>query len=315
MAYFTRSLTAMALAVAAAGFFVLGSAFLIAAYATLTPTSAGTATGFIHAGLWLQFVAGTAALGAVCAAGWAQVLRSRWQAVAEIVIGAVATLMIAIGWLIDATATDADSAAYVLQGVGIGIWALLGLGVAALRSLAEQATNSGEAAKRSRYAGLWLIAAIGLVLLAVGTGFTLDPLDDGTAIAAGVLQAAGAGVLCGAVTAARRRGYLISRPAAVAEVALGLLAGSGVAVAVVGGLVFGTDVTLTGIRAGMPIAIATQLAAVAVLGLAAWMRVRELAAGAVIRDSATRTASAALRTLPVSITDDRVSVVTESTGC
>lgn len=119
MAYFTRSLTAMALAVAAAGLFVLGSAFLIAAYATLTPTSAGTATGFIHAGLWLQFVAGVAALGAVCAAGWAQVLRRHWQAAAEMVTGAVATLLIAIGWLIDATTTDADSAAYVLQGIGI----------------------------------------------------------------------------------------------------------------------------------------------------------------------------------------------------
>jgi len=114
MAYFTRSLTAMALAVAAATFFVLGSAFLIAAYATLTPTSAGTASGFIHAGLWLQFVAGVSALGAVFAAGWAQVLHSQWQAAAEMVIGAVATLLIAIGWLIDATTTEASSAAYVL---------------------------------------------------------------------------------------------------------------------------------------------------------------------------------------------------------
>ncbi len=162
MAYFTRSLTAMALAMAAASFLVLGSAFLIAAYATLTPTSVGTASGFIHAGLWLQFVAGIAALGAVCAAGWAQHLRSQWQGAAEMATGAAATLLIAIGWLIDATTTEASSAAYVLQGVGIGIWALLALGLAALRSLAEQAAESGAASKRPRYAGLWLIAAIGL---------------------------------------------------------------------------------------------------------------------------------------------------------
>jgi len=120
--------------------------------------------------------------------------------------------------------------------------------------------------------------ALGLVLLAVGAGFTLDPLEQGTAIAAGVLQAVGAGVLCGAVTAARARGYLDSRPAAVARIGLGLLAGAGAAIALVGGLVFGADVTLTGIRIGMSIAIAIQLAAIAVLGLAGWIRVREPAA-------------------------------------
>lgn len=239
MAYFSRSLTAMALAVAGACFFVLGSAFLIAAWVTLTPTSAGTAGGFINAGLWLQFIAGVAALGAVCAAGWAQVLRHKRQAAAEVATAAVATLLIAIGWLTDAATSEANSAAYVLQAVGIAIWALLALGVAALCSLTEQAHDSEESAKRPRSAALWLIVAIGLVLLAIGAGFTLDPLDQGTAIAAGVLQAAGAGILCGAVNAARLRGYLNSRPAAVAPVGLGLLADSGAAVAVVGGLVFG----------------------------------------------------------------------------
>lgn len=280
MAYFTRSLTAMALAMAAASFLVLGSAFLVAAWAILTPTSAGTATGFIHAGLWLQFVAGVAALGAVCAAGWAQVLRARRQAVAEMATGAVATLLIAIGWLINATTTAANSAAYVLQAVGIGIWALLALGVAALRSLSEQAADSEDAVRGPRYAALWLIAAIGLVLLAVGSGFTLDPLDQGTAIAAGVLQAMGAGVLCGAVTVACIRGCLSSGPVAITQIGLGLLAGAGVAIAVTGGLVFGPDATLTGIRAGMSTATTIQLAAIAVLGLAGWIRVRELAAGA-----------------------------------
>lgn len=153
------------------------------------------------------------------------------------------------------------------------------------------------------------------MLLAVGTSFTLNPLDNGTAIAAGVLQAAGAGILCGAVTTARLRGYVNPRPAAVAQGGLGMLACSGAAVAVVGGLVFGVDVAFTGIRIGMSIAIAIQLAAVAVLGLAGWIRIRELATGAVTPDSATRTASPALRTLPVSITDARVSVVTECVGC
>lgn len=160
----------------------------------------------------------------------------------------MATLLVAIAWLMDAATTEASSAAYVFS--------------------------------RASASAFGLTAAIGLVLISVGAGFTLDPLDQGTAIAAGVLQAAGAGVLYSAVTVACVRGYLNSRPAAVAQVGLGLLAGSGAAVAVVGGLVFGPDVTLTGIRAGMPIAIAIQLAAVAVLGLAAWIRVRELAAGA-----------------------------------
>ena len=79
MAHLARSLTAMALVVLAAGLFVLADAFLVAAYAVVTPESAGTASGLGHAGLWLQFAAGIAALAAVCAACWEQVLRSLWQ--------------------------------------------------------------------------------------------------------------------------------------------------------------------------------------------------------------------------------------------
>ena len=70
MAHLARSLTAMALVVLAAGLFVLADAFLVAAYAVVTPESAGTASGLGHAGLWLQFAAGIAALAAVCAACW-----------------------------------------------------------------------------------------------------------------------------------------------------------------------------------------------------------------------------------------------------
>ena len=288
MAHLARSLTAMALVVLAAGLFVLADAFLVAAYAVVTPESAGTASGLGHAGLWLQFAAGIAALGAVCAACWEQVLRSLWQGAAEIAIAAIGTLLIVIGMLLDAT--SGSSASSVMEATGIGIWALLALGIAAFRSIAEQAPGGTDAAGQPRYAVLWVAAAAGLTLLAVGSGFTLDITSKGTGIAVGVLEGAGALALCAVVAAARGRGYLASRPAADAQAGLALLAAAGAAIAIVAGVVFGSGLTVTGIRVGMSVAIAVQLAAMTVLALAAWTRVRELAAAAHPGDQVGRTA-------------------------
>jgi hypothetical protein len=266
----------MALGALAAFVFVLGDAFGVAAYAVLTPSNVGTSSDFIHASDWLQFVAGVAALAAVCAGGWELVLQRAWEGVWEIVAGTLGTLIIAIGLLISAVFAQSSSASNIVGAVGFGVWALLVLSRAARRSLAEQGAASDGRTAPPRQAILWLVAASGILLLAIGFGFTPDISSKAIGIAAGCLEAVGVSVLLGALAAARTEGYLPSRAAPIALGGLVILAVAFASFAVVSGVVFGPNATLTGIRVGIPIAITIELIAVATLGFAAWTRVREL---------------------------------------
>jgi hypothetical protein len=275
-----KSLRPVALLVAGAVIFVLGTAFLIASDATL-PSSLGASSDLAQAGRWLQFLGGACALGAVCAAGWELILRSEWVAGAEIAAGALGTLLLAIGLLASAASNGSSAAAAVTSAVGIGIWALLVLTRAARASLAEQG-HANDAARtvvpplhgdRGRQADLWLAAALGLFVLAIGYGFTSAGGSRGPGIAAGLLQAVGVALVAGAVASARSRGMLRSRPVPGALSGLVLLAVSFLAAAIVAGLAFGT---LTALGAGLAAVTAIELAGVAALGVAAWTRVREL---------------------------------------
>jgi hypothetical protein len=308
-----KSLTPMALLVAGAVVFVLGTAFVVASDATL-PSSVGASSDLAQAGRWLQFLGGACALGAVCAAGWELILRSEWVAAAEMGALALGALLLVIGLLASAASNGSSAAAPVAGAVGIGIWALLVLSRAARASLAEQgpAHDAARAARapvpgspvpgspvpgsavpgspvpgspvpgsavpgnqgeRGRQADLWLAAALGLFALAIGYGFTSAAGSRGPGIAAGLLQAVGAAVIAGAVAAARSRGMLRSRPVPAALAGLALLAMSFLAAAIVAGLAFGT---LTALGAGLAIVTAIELAGVVALGLAAWTRVGEL---------------------------------------
>jgi hypothetical protein len=291
MEHIIRSLTSMALLVAGAVVFALGTAFLIASDATLSPSSLGASSDLAQAGRWLQFLAGACALGAACAAGWELILRSAWAAAAEAAAVTLGALLLVIGLLVSAASGGSSPAAAVTGAVGIGIWALLVLSRAARASLAEQAPAGqapagqapardaapaavpGSRGGRGRQADLWLAAAIGLFVLAIGYGFTSAAGSRGAGIAAGLLQAAGAAVLAGSVAAARSRGLLRSRPVPGALTGLALLAVSFLAAAIVAGLAFGT---LAALGAGLAVAAAAELAGVAALGLAAWTQVREL---------------------------------------
>jgi hypothetical protein len=270
----------MGLLVAGAVVFVLGTAFLMASDATL-PSSLGASSDLAQAGRWLQFLGGACALAAVCAAGWDAIVRSEWVAGAEIGAAALGTLLLAIGLLATAASSGSSSAGPVAGAVGIGIWALLVLSRAARASLAEQ--GPGHAAARAAVPGsqgggahqadLWLAAAVGLFVLAIGYGFTSAGGSRGPGIAAGLLQAIGIGVLAGSVASARSRGLLHSRPVPAALAGLALFAVSFLAAAIVAGLAFST---LTALGAGLATVTAIELAAVAALGVSAWTRVREL---------------------------------------
>ena len=281
MEHIIKSLTPMALLVAGAVVFVLGTAFLIASDATLSPSSLGASSDLAQAGRWLQFLAGASVLGAVCAAGWGLVLRSEWAAAAEVAAVALGALLLVIGLLVSAASNGSTPAAAVTGAVGIGIWALLVLSRAARASLAEQgpaqgvvpnAVPAGEGGP-GRRADLWLAAAIGLFVLAIGYGLTSAAGSRGPGIAAGLLEAVGVAALAGSVAAARSRGLLRSRPVPSALTGLALLAVSFLAAAIVAGLAFGT---LTALGAGLAAVTAVELAGVVALGLAAWSQVREL---------------------------------------
>jgi hypothetical protein len=279
-----KSLRPMALLVASAVVFVLGTAFLIASDATLSPSSLGASSDLAQAGRWLQFLAAACALGAVCTAGWELILRSEWVGGAEVAAVALGALLLTIGLLVSAASNGSTPSAAVTGAVGIGIWALLVLSHAARASLTEQGTAQGPApsaaqavpgtqAGRVRQADLWLAAAIGLFVLAIGYGLAAAASSRGPGIAAGLLQAAGVAALAGSVAAARSRGLLRSRPVPSVLAGLALLAVSFLAAAIVAGLAFGT---LTALGAGLAIVAAVELAGVAVLGVAGWTQVREL---------------------------------------
>lgn len=274
----------MALLVAGAVVFVLGTALLLASDASLSSSTLGASSDLAEAGRWLQFVAGLLAVGAVCMAGWELIMRTQWAAAAEIAAAALGTLLLAIGLVASAASNGSNPGGPVTGAVGVGVWALLVLSRAARVSLYEQG-SSGDAARGAGrtatgsqggsrvQADLWLAAAIGLFVLAIGYGFTSAAGSQGPGIAAGLLEAVGGAVLAGSVVAARSRGLLQSRPARGAVTGLAVLVVSFLAAAVVAGLAFGT---LTALGAGLAVVAAVELAGVAILGLAAWTRVREV---------------------------------------
>ena len=277
MEHITTSRTAMALVVVAAFIYGLGIVFAIGGYAALTPTTFGTALGLLHAAGWLRAVGWAAALAAVCAAGWELLRRGTWASASEVGAGALGTLLIAIGMLINATSAESNPASSVVSAVGVGVWALLALSRAARRSLAGQESAS-EGIAVQREGMLWLLAAAGLFVLAIGSSLTPDFISKGTGVAAGAVQAVGVAILFGVLAAARARGGLTSRAAPVTLAGLACLAMGFTAAAVVSGAVFGPDATLAGLRAGVLVVVAIQMAAVVVLGLAAWLRVCETVA-------------------------------------
>jgi hypothetical protein len=281
--HIVKSLTPIALLVAGAVVFVLGTAFVLASDATLASSSPGASGDLAQAGRWLQFLAVACVLAAVCTAGWEVTLRSDWTAGAEIAAAALGALLLTIGLAASAASNGSSPAAPVTGAVGIGVWALLVLSRAARASLAEQgpvfgAAQGGPAAVprpggRGRQADLWLAAAVGLFVLAIGYGFTSAGGSTGPDIAAGLLQAIGLALVAGSVAAARSRQMLNSRPVPGILAGLALLAVSSLAAAIVAGLAFGT---LTALSAGLTVVTAVELAGAVALGLAAWTQVQEL---------------------------------------
>jgi hypothetical protein len=268
-----RSLTPAALIVAGAVVFVLCFGFILASDATLASSSPGASGDLAQAGRWLEFVAWLCVLGAVCTAGWEAILRSEWIASAEIAAVSLGTLLLAIGTAAYAASNGSGAAGSVAGAVGIGVWALLVLSRAARVSLTEERQGQPQAPAPARRADLWLVAAIGLFVLAIGYGISSAAGSAGAGIAAGLLEAIGLAALAWSVATARSRKLLDARPVPAVLAGLALLAISFLVAAIVAGLDFGT---LTALGIGLTIVAAAEIAGVAAVGLAAWTRVREL---------------------------------------
>jgi len=274
--YITKSLTAMVLAVLAAVTYVFGAVFRVAAYASVTSVSFSASAALIRSSEWLRFAGGVIALLAVVAAGWQLAGRRAWAGAAEAGAGAAGTLLVTVGFLISATSREERMAANVVIAIGFGIWALLLLSRAARRSMAEQ-QQVAEGGAPPRLAVLWLAAAAGVLVFAAGAGVTPVVTSKAVGIVFGALQAAGAGIVFIALAAAPGRGHPLSHALPTVLGGLAALTAAYAAFAVMAGLVFGPGYDVTGLRVGYSIAIVIQLAAVGLLGLAAWSRVRELA--------------------------------------
>ncbi|HLK02392.1 MAG TPA: hypothetical protein VKU39_21125 [Streptosporangiaceae bacterium] len=264
MELIVKSLRAMALVVAATVMFVLGVAFYVASDAALSPSSLGASSDLSQAARWLQFVAALVGLCAVCRAGWEIVLRRDWPPAAEIAAVALGALLVTIGWL--TIAADSDPGGAVVSAVGVGVWSLLALSRAARTSLAERGARGG-------LAELWLVAAGGLFVFAIGYGLTSAANSRGPAVAADCLEAVGIAALTGSLYLARSRGRLRARPVTGVLLGLALLAVSYLATAIVTAI---TISSLTALGAALAVTTALALAGAVLLGLAAWTRVTEL---------------------------------------
>ncbi|MGH9122246.1 MAG: hypothetical protein ACRDYC_09940 [Acidimicrobiales bacterium] len=270
-----RSRNAMMLVAAAAALYAVGTLCALIAYATLTPSDVGSTFADLgHTSDWLHFAGAFVAFAAVCVCAWENMAARDKEVLGELPGAGLGTLLIAIGALIGAVSASAATASGIVAAIGVGAWALLALGRAARYNLADQKAPGTGAA----LVPLWLVAAGGLALLAVGTGINIDVTDQGTGIASGILEALGVGLVAAALFEARSKGMLRSRPTWIAVEGLAATTLGFLAATVVAAVVFKPNPSLTGVRVGLAITYALLALGLAVLALAAWMRVGELVA-------------------------------------
>ncbi len=270
----TKSRNAVMLLAVAAAAYGLGTLFGVVAFATYSDLARDyhTFRNWSHAADWFHFLGALTALAAVGVTAWDNLRFKQTAQLVELGVAVVATLIITVAELVNAASTSAASGAAVTRAVGIGLWALLVLSRAARYNLASQ-QHPGAA---DLLAQLWLMAAGGVLLFAIGSGFSPTVTDRGTGIAAGLIGAAGLILIAMALVRARSRGLMRTRPVETVVIGLIVLAASGLGDAIVAGIVFTPHATLKGLRIGVSIAEFVALAGIAILAFAAWQRLAEL---------------------------------------
>jgi hypothetical protein len=208
--------------------------------------------------------------------GWYLIVRQDWGGVAEFAAAATSSLLVAIGFVVAASALPRHSqSGWIVAAVGVGGWMLLALVNAGRCSIQEQAAPVG------RQSDLWLSATAGLLALAVATGLP-SPSGPGQAlpIAEDAVFVVAWVVLGLTVDIARHRGYLGGRGEAMLVVGLSVLAAGYLVGAVANGFVFSSSATLTTFRVGLSVPEFVQALGWAVVAFAAFQRLAQLKLGA-----------------------------------
>ena len=78
------SKSGMTLLTLGAALLSLGQLFEVVAIVTVSPSDASTTNDLFRAGNWIQFSGSVVLLAAVCAVGWAIILRQEWQSLYEV---------------------------------------------------------------------------------------------------------------------------------------------------------------------------------------------------------------------------------------
>jgi hypothetical protein len=197
-----RSKSALTGLTAAAGILTLTYVLIGLAYAIYNHSNSTPSQNLEIAGGWLFFVASFDILVTICYLAWEAFLERKSKLVAELGALSLATLILAIGFLI--TAIDSfrsPEAANVLMAIGIAGW-----GIVVLIKAAQQALIEQEAFGGIHQAGIRAVGALALLFLAVAAVLPNASITQKTlAITTNVFWAVGTAVLLVAVSIARSR--------------------------------------------------------------------------------------------------------------
>lgn len=246
------------------------------AYATYSgPQDTSTFQNLETAASWLIFVSAFVVLCATCFMAWTLYVARQWTSLQEIGVAAISTLMIAIGFLINASSSppSVNNTGNIVAAIGFGGWAIVTVISAARHALVEQ-----EIPAEVHQAVLRLGGAGALVLIAVSIGLPAPRLDQASlAIATEVVAAAGFSGLLLVLSLARSRSLIITRQFPTVALGLGLLVLGSIAYAVGSGIVFGPPpYSIVSFRIALAIPAFIEALAFLVLAWAAFGRFAEL---------------------------------------
>ncbi len=269
MIEFVKSRTTLLLGVSAAALAALGYALVLVGDAVISEGGSSATQNLVTAGSWIVFVGVLAALAGVGHLAWKMMLEQRWNDIWEVAGATVATLLLAIGHLLAATeVTSGSNSGAVVAAIGYGGWALVALGVAARRSVAEH--KASQAVPQSVY---WIVAAVALVLVAVGTGLPPASFGDSTPeVVGGILAAIGIGGILAAIVAAKARGQVVTQVFGTLAASLGLLSLAKLGVGISSAIIYSASTSLTELKIGSIIPLAIEVIGFIVLAVAAFQR-------------------------------------------
>jgi hypothetical protein len=275
MVELVRSRQVLTLATLAAALWALALVLAGLGEATFSLSSQGTSSDLATAASWLDFVAAFGALSACCYSAWSFLVRQDLQAALQIGGLAVATLLFAVGFLMQATsAPNFSDAGFIVSAVGLGGWAVLLVVQAARHSIQEQQNPTVP-----RQAGILMSGAGAIVVLAVALGLPSPSITDtALAVTGEVIYGLAWMALAMVLYVARERRFITSPQVVTVQAGLWVLFASAVVLAVTDGVIYGTPpISLTGLRLDS-IGLFIEAVGFVVLGVAAVRRMGEVPA-------------------------------------